>query len=240
MPAPDKADTTRPLHKAEIAAFEALAEVRLAERDLFSAQAQKAGNDAMISAINLRTKQREEAAEQANNSNNFVYVFDKQVDDNTVKSCITKLTEWSRLNPECEIEVQINSPGGSIFAGLALVDFIRSLQDKGHTVNTVALGVAASMGGVILQVGTTRIMGKNCILLLHQGSLGAIGDFAQVEDRVRLMSLFHERILDIFEERSKPINPKTTKAFIKRNWDRKDWWMTADDALKLGFVDEVR
>ena len=45
------------------------------------------------------------------------------------------------------------------------------------------------------------------------------------------MGLFHDRILGLFEERAKPINPKTTKAFIKRNWERRDWWLTAQTAL---------
>lgn len=232
--------SNRPLHESEITAFNALAENHLAERDLFAAQARKADSDAQQSAIALRTKLREEEAELAKDSNNFVYVFDKQVDDNSVKTCINQLTQWDRLNPDADIEIQINSGGGSIFAGLALFDFVRSLQRKGHVVNTMAFGVAASMAGVILQVGDRRIIGENCILLLHEGSMGAAGDFAQVEDRVNLMKLFHGRILEIFEARAKPMNAKTTKAYIKKNWERKDWWMTADEALKLGFVDEVR
>jgi ATP-dependent Clp protease protease subunit len=233
-------DQSRPLEPAEIAVLNAEAAKHDAERALFAAQARKADLDTESSRLSLDKKIREEQDELAKDTHHHVYVFDKDVSDESVKTCIRQLTTWTRQNENAVIELQINSPGGSIFAGLALVDFIRRLQSKGHTINTVAFGMAASMGGVLLQVGDTRTMGKNAILLIHQGSLGAIGSVGEVEDRMKLMDLFHERILDIFEERSRPVNPKTTKAFIKKNWDRKDWWLTADKALELGFVDEVR
>jgi ATP-dependent protease ClpP protease subunit len=104
----------------------------------------------------------------------------------------------------------------------------------------VTFGMAASMAGVLLQAADTRIMGANAFLLIHEGSLGAIGDFGDVEDRVELMGQMHDRILSLFETRAKPINPKTTKAFIRNRWKRKDWWITAEEAAKLGLVDEVR
>ena len=96
------------------------------------------------------------------------------------------------------------------------------------------------MAGVILQAADTRIIGENAILLIHEGSFGAVGSYGEVEDRVKLMNLLHGRILDIFEKRAKPLNSKTTKTFIKKNWSRQDWWMNATMALELGFVDEIR
>jgi ATP-dependent protease ClpP protease subunit len=95
--------------------------------------------------------------------------------------------------------------------------------------------MAASMAGVILQAGTTRTMGKNAFLLLHEGSMGASGDFGSVEDRVKFMKLLHEHILDLFAGRA-----TVTKAFIRKNWNRTDWWMSSDEALKHGFVDEIK
>ena len=102
------------------------------------------------------------------------------------------------------------------------------------------MGVVGGGGGVLLRAADTRVMGANCFMLIHEGSLGAVGDFGEVEDRVKLMEQMHERILALFEERAKPINPKTTKKFIRHRWQRKDWWFSGDEALKLGFVDEVR
>lgn len=234
-------ERARALEPAETNVLAAEAQKHEAERDLFLAQAQTARINAESSQLTLDKKKREEADELAKDTHHHIYVFDKDVTDASVKDCIRQLTQWARQSPEpCHIEIQVNSPGGSIFAGLALFDYVRTLQADGHVVNTAAYGVAASMGGVLLQVGNERIIGENAILLLHQGQLGAIGNFAEVEDRVKLMELFHDRILGIFEHRAKPLNPKTTRAFIKRNWDRKDWWMTAEEALRLGFVDTIR
>lgn len=240
-------ESNRPLEPSEVLVNQAEARRNDAEAALFQAQRQEAeakAEEARIKAnfgaIQLREAERKERKELAQNEHHHVYVFDREVNSATVKEAIKQLTTWDREDPECRIEFQINSPGGSIVDGLALVDFMRSLREKGHIVDTIALGWAASMGGVLLQVGTTRIMGANSVLLIHEGSMGAIGDFGQVEDRVELMKLFHERILALFEERARPINPKTTKAFIKRNWERKDWWISAENALKYGFIDEVR
>lgn len=168
------------------------------------------------------------------------YVFDAPVSDGSAQKLIRALSHWSRTDPECEMEIVINSPGGDVISGFAIIDFLHSLRDKGHMIRTHAIGMAASMAGVILQAGTVRSIGSNGILLIHQGSLGAVGNYGEVKDRVKLMEMLHERILTLFEDRAKPINPKTTKSYIKRNWERQDWWLSADDALRLGFVDEVR
>lgn len=204
------------------------------------AEAREASAKAAKAEIELEREQEKRRDELAANEHHRVYVFDSEVNDSSVKRCIDQLVTWHRQDPECEIEIQVNSPGGAIFAGFALIDFIRGLREQGHKITMVTYGMAASMGGVLLQAADVRVMGANAFLLIHEGSMGAIGDFGDVEDRVELMGQMHERILTLFEERARPINPKTTKTFIKNRWKRKDWWITADDAKKLGFVDEVR
>lgn len=214
--------------------------LRDAERKRVAAETRKAVAEAIIAEVERDVVVEERDAQLAQNSNHKVYVFDSEVSASSVKKCINQLTKWHRQDPGCPIEFQINSPGGSIFDGFVLIDFIRDLRDKGHEVTMVTYGMAASMAGVLLQSADKRVIGANAFLLLHEGSLGAIGDFGDVEDRVELMKLFHDRILNLFEERAKPINPKTTAKFIKGRWQRKDWWIPSEDALKLGLVDEVR
>lgn len=220
-----------------------LAEAKESEAaaSLAKAEARKETAMAKQEEILLRAKERVESDELAKDDRNHVYIFDQDVSGESVKECITRLTSWSRQHPKCDIEIQINSPGGDVIEGFALIDFLGDLRKKGeHKVDIVALGMAASMAGVILQAGDTRIMGKNAILLIHEASFGAIGSFGKVEDRVKMVEIMHKRILEIFSKRAQPLNAKTTVPFIKKNWSRKDWWMDADDALKLGFVDEVR
>lgn len=210
------------------------------EREKFKQEARKLAAEAEQQEVILRKSLRSERDELAKDTHHKVYVFDKPVAESSVKACVQQLTTWSRQDPECDIEIQINSPGGSIFDGFALIDAIRLLRDKGHKITMVALGMAASMAGVILQAADERVMGANALMLIHEGSLGAVGDFGEVEDRVALMKLMHERILELFEERAKPLNPKTTKRYIRQHWQRRDWWLTAEDCLKHGFVGAVR
>jgi ATP-dependent protease ClpP protease subunit len=91
------------------------------------------------------------------------------------------------------------------------------------------------MAGILLQAGDVRIMGKESWLLIHQVSFGASGSFGEVEDTTKWVDRIQDRVLDIFASRS-----KMSKAQIKRKWNRTDWWISSDEALKLGFVDETR
>lgn len=238
------AAATRPVKEVvsveERQKFTAEAEAAHEEALLHRQEARKEKAEAEQAEILLASKKRAEADELAKNQHNKVYVFDKDVNESSVKVCISQLQTWARQEPGCAIEIQINSPGGDIVEGFALIDFLDDLRAKGHTINIVALGMAASMAGVILQSGSTRIMGKNALLLIHEAAFGAAGSFGKVEDRVKLVKIMQNRILDIFADRAVEINPKTTKKFIERNWERKDWWMDAETAARLGFVDEVR
>lgn len=225
---------------ASIELAEARASAASAEADKFKAEKRNEIAKARTAEILLSREQDKRNVELAANDLHNVYIFDSDVSESSVKKCIAQLSTWSRQEPNCKIEIQITSPGGSIFDGFALIDFIRDLRGKGHEVTMLALGMAASMAGVLMQAADVRVMGANALMLIHEGSLGASGDFGNVEDRVKLMELMHQRILTLFEDRATPINPKTTKAFIKRRWNRTDWWIGADDCLKLGLVDEVR
>lgn len=219
--------------RAQAAAFAADEKSSLADARKTSAEAERA-------EIELRKALRNEAEELAGDKHNHTFLFDQEVTEASVKKCVQQLTQWERLATEpLTVELVINSPGGSIFDGLALVDYIDGVHQRGHTVNTIAYGMAASMAGVLLQVGKQRAMGRNAMLLIHEAQFGAIGSFGEIEDRVRLIETLHENLLDLFVARAQPINSKTTKAFIKRNWSRRDWWLTAQESARLGFCDVV-
>ena len=199
------------------------------------AEADKLLAEAGVASITLAKSERIEREELALDKHHHVYVFDKEVNEAHVKECIKQFTQWERLSPGCHVQLVINSPGGSVFDGFALVDYITGMLDRGCVVDTHALGMAASMGGVLLQAGVTRTMGKNAMLLIHEAQFGAQGSLGQIEDRVKLVKLMHERILTIFSSRS-----KMSKMQIKTKWARTDWWMSAGEALKYGFIDEIR
>lgn len=232
----------RPIHESEIERnlaearrFDAEAARFKAEAAEFKAKTLESSIRATNAQIALDREQHKRTKELSADEFHHTYLFDNEVNAASVKACISQLATWSRQDSKCDIEIQINSPGGEIFSGFALIDFVRDLRRSGHHVTTLAIGKAASMGGVILQAGDTRVMGANALMLIHEGSLGAVGDFGEVEDRIALMKLMHGRILDLFAERS-----KVSKRFIQTHWKRKDWWLTADECLKHGFIDEVR
>ena len=166
---------------------------------------------------------------------NHLYRFSKDVGSNSVQACMSKLTQWHRKDPKCEMEIVFSSPGGSIIDGFELFDFIQELRNKGHHMITGSLGMAASMAGILLQAGSTRWIGHQAWMMIHRAAFGAIGKTYEVEDEVKLVKRIEERCVDIFVSRSKLSHLK-----IKRNWDRKDWWIDADECLEMGLVDEVR
>lgn len=221
--------------QAEVTKFNAEAEAALADRDHKDALARKETALAIQEEIQQRSRERGERVLLAQDDYHHVYVFDDDVSDQSVKRCITYLSTWARQEPGCDIEIQINTPGGSIFAGLALVDYIRGLRTAGHRITAVAYGMAASMGAVILQAADVRVIGDNSFLLIHEGSLFASGDFGTVQDELAMMNKLHGKILDLFASRS-----RLTKEEIKANWSRRDWWLSSDEAIKDGLVDEVR
>lgn len=214
---------------------EAQTEKELAEKRFFDANARVALALAKQEEISLRIRERAEKEVLSRDEYNNVYVFDQDVDDESVKDCVQTLTGWVRKNKDAAIEIQINTNGGDIVSGFALVDFIRDIRRRGIDVTIVVYGQAASMGAVILQAADTRVMGENSLLLLHEGSMLAAGDWGRIEDNVKLFGLLQTRILSLLSGRS-----NMTAQQIKNKWKRTDWWITAGEALEHGFVDEVR
>jgi ATP-dependent Clp endopeptidase proteolytic subunit ClpP len=166
---------------------------------------------------------------------NHLFRFSGSVGEVSVRKCVSKLTEWHRLDPKCHMEIVFSSPGGSIIDGFELFDFIQDLRQSGHHITTGSLGMAASMAGILLQAGDHRWIGHQCWLMIHRAAFGVIGKTYEVEDEVKLVKRIEGRILDIFTKRS-----NLSKLKIKRNWDRKDWWIDADECVTYGLVDEIR
>ena len=216
--------------KMEAEAAKAIAEARYAEMETVLLK-----NDLSLSELKRAETNENEAKRLASDHHHRTYRLTATVGDATVKAAIEKLTIWHRIDPECPITFIINSPGGDIIAGFHLFDTLRWLSDEGHSITTIGLGMAASMGGVILQAGDLRIMGPRSSLLIHEAQFVAGGSMGDIEDTVEFVKSLQNRILDIFAARS-----TLTKTQIRSRWKRKDWWLTANESLKFGFVDEVR
>ena len=206
-----------------------------AETRKITADALAAEYYAGLRKLDLEKKEQDQRRRAASDNEHMLYRFNTVVDKSHVYECMYKLTQWSRRHPNCNIEIVFSSGGGSIVDGFILFDFIQELRARGHKVTTGSLGMAASMAGVLLQAGDYRWMGHQAWMMIHRAAFGAIGKTFEIEDEVAWIKRIEDRILDIFEKRS-----DLTRTKIKRNWDRKDWWISSDEALNLGLIDEIK
>ena len=220
---------------AEVKKTEAETTAALAEARKTEAEAEKAEIELEKARIDADKAKRGREKELAADEENYVYRFDGEVSKSSVQRCMSRLAEWSRLNPKCTIEIVFSSPGGEIVSGFELFDFIQVLRHRGHHMITGTLGMAASMAGILLQAGDERWMGHQSWVMIHRAAFGAWGKTFEIEDEVKFVKRIEERILDIFIVRS-----KLTKQKIKRNWERKDWWISAEECVEMGLVDVVK
>ena len=197
------------------------------------------------SEINMLAKERQHDVVMADDLYQRYYYFDQPVGEKSVQAALVRLGFWHRTMPGGDINIVLNSPGGDIVSGFALFDYIQELKRGGHKVTTHAIGHAASMAAVLLQSGSERTMGKEAMLLIHQGGFGARGSAGEMKDMQKYFDKLLGRIENIFltktEEAYKngTATKKLTKAYFEKNWERQDWWLSSDEALELGFVDKV-
>lgn len=154
------------------------------------------------------------------------------VDDNVANLIIAQLLFLQTSEPKKDIHLYINSPGGSVTAGLAIYDTMQFLTCD---VNTYCIGQAASMGAVLLCAGTKgkRFALPNANIMIHQLLGGAEGQASDVEIRVKYMLRLKQRLNSIISHHTgKPLTQ------VEKDCDR-DYFMTSDEAKEYGLVDEV-
>lgn len=240
----DTEETTRPMfvHKAEAAKLKAEADKTEAETRKLIAEALEAESKAAKVQLELDSLRHKRDKELAGDEYFHVYRFVGTVTETSVAACRQQLTVWERQSDQpLTVDLQINSPGGGIFEGFELVDHINGMHARGHVVNTHAFGMAASMGGVLLQTGKERRMGHSARLLIHEAQFRTGGKTGDVEDEIELVHQLQDTILDMYADRAKlsgATHPMSRSA-IKRKWRRKDWWINAQDCLRFGFIDTI-
>jgi ATP-dependent Clp protease protease subunit len=154
------------------------------------------------------------------------------VNDEVANSIIAQLLFLQMEDPKKDIHLYINSPGGSVTAGLAIYD---TMQFMTCDVNTYCIGMAASMGAVLLAAGTRgkRFALPNSDIMIHQVSGGAQGTASDVERTVEFMYKLKKRLTRILAEHT-----SKSEEQVKADSDR-DYYMSAQEAKDYGLVDEV-
>jgi ATP-dependent Clp protease protease subunit len=154
------------------------------------------------------------------------------IDDHVANLVVAQMLFLQMEDPKREINLYINSPGGSVTAGLAIYD---TMQFVTCDVATYCVGIAASMGAVLLTAGTKgkRYALPNSDVMLHQVSGGAQGPASDVERTVEYMFRLKKRLIGIIAHHT-----GKTEEQIQTDSDR-DYWITAQQAKEYGLVDEV-
>ena len=154
------------------------------------------------------------------------------VDDHVANLVVAQMLFLQMEDPKRDINLYINSPGGSVTAGLAIYD---TMQFVTCDVSTYCVGIAASMGAVLLAAGTKgkRFALPNSDIMIHQVSGGAQGTASDVERTVEWMFKMKRRLIHILAQHS-----GKTEEQVQIDSDR-DYWMSAEEAKVYGLVDEV-
>ncbi|MGH9553191.1 MAG: Clp protease ClpP, partial [Terriglobales bacterium] len=186
------------------------------------------------SVLDLETAVRNANREKALDFENGEFMFCDAVNWDTVKQSIQNLNQISRRFPGKPLTVTLNSPGGSVIAGLALYDHIRDLSSRGHQTTVKCRGMAASMGGILLQAGDVRVVGPEAMVLIHEVSSGALGKLSDMEDEVAFTRKLWEKLAAILASRS-----TMSADEIMEKAHKFDWWLSAQEAVDLGFADQI-
>lgn len=169
------------------------------------------------------------------NLENRKLIINQEVNADIVETAILPLLDWDNDDTGKPIEILLNSVGGSVFDGLVLCNVIESLKTK--TTITV-LGYAYSMAGIVLISGFSnpnvhRKCYKFSTALIHAGSTYLEGSTSSVKDKFK----FHEKMDEKIKEFILTHSKITTEEYEKL--ERYEWYMTSDDMLRFGLVDEV-
>lgn len=165
--------------------------------------------------------------------NDRIIFLGEQVDSHTANLVVAQLLYLAGEDPKRDIKLYINSPGGSVYDGLAIIDTMDYIQPD---VQTIGIGLQASMGAMLLSCGAKgkRFVLPNARIMIHQPSYGA-GQAKVTDQEIELREGLYlkQRLIDILAERT-----GKDKKTIERDMDR-DNWMSADEAKTYGIVDEV-
>ncbi|MBS4190346.1 ATP-dependent Clp endopeptidase proteolytic subunit ClpP [Bacillus sp. FJAT-49705] len=161
-----------------------------------------------------------------------IIMLGSAIDDNVANSIVAQLLFLEAESPEKDITLYINSPGGSITAGMAIYDTMQFIKAD---VSTVCTGMAASMGAFLLAAGAKgkRFVLPNSEVMIHQPLGGAQGQATEIEIAAKRILFLRDKLNTILSERTgQPLE------VIAKDTDR-DNFMTAEKAVEYGLVDKI-
>ncbi|MED3553271.1 ATP-dependent Clp endopeptidase proteolytic subunit ClpP [Cytobacillus praedii] len=161
-----------------------------------------------------------------------IIIIGEEINEQVANSVIAQLLFLEADNPDKDISIYINSPGGSTTAGFAIFDTMEYIKPD---VSTICMGMAASFGALLLIAGTKgkRFALPNSEIMIHQPLGGARGQATEIEISARRILKLRDHVNGIIADRTgQPVEK------IAKDSDR-DFYMTAEEALEYGIIDKI-
>jgi ATP-dependent Clp protease protease subunit len=156
----------------------------------------------------------------------------EDVNSHTANLVVAQLLFLAHEDPKKDIKLYINSPGGSVYDGLAIIDTMNFIEPD---VQTIGIGLQASMGAMLLSCGAKgkRFALPNSRIMIHQPSSGTEGKITDQEIALKEGIFLKKRLAEIFSK-----NTGKDLATVEKDMDR-DNWMSAEEAKEYGIIDEI-
>ncbi len=164
--------------------------------------------------------------------NDRIIMLSEEVNDTTASLIVAQLLYLEAQDPDKDIQFYINSPGGSVTAGMAIYDTMQYIKCD---VSTICIGLAASMGAFLLSAGTKgkRMALPNAEIMIHQPSAGTQGQITDMAIHLRRLEIIKKRMNSILAENTgKSVEEVTADC-------ERDNFMTAEEAVEYGLIDKV-
>ena len=164
--------------------------------------------------------------------NDRIVILSEEVNDTTASLIVAQLLYLEAQDPDKDIQFYINSPGGSVTAGMAIYDTMQYIKAD---VSTICVGMAASMGAFLLSSGTKckRIALPNAEIMIHQPSGGARGQATDIQIQAARIAKMKQKLYRILAENTgKPLD------VIERDCER-DYFMSAEESVEYGVIDKI-
>ena len=164
--------------------------------------------------------------------NDRIIFLSEEVNDTTASLVVAQLLYLEAQDPDKDIQFYINSPGGSVTAGMAIYDTMKYIKCD---VATICVGMAASMGAFLLSAGTKgkRMALPNAEIMIHQPSAGTQGQITDMAIHLKRLQVIKERMNRIMAENTGNSIEVVTEACERDNF------MSAEEALQFGLIDRV-
>ena len=164
--------------------------------------------------------------------NDRIIFLSEEVNDTTASLIVAQLLYLEAQDPDKDIQFYINSPGGSVTAGMAIYDTMKYIKCD---VATICVGMAASMGAFLLSAGTKgkRMALPNAEIMIHQPSAGTQGQITDMAIHLKRLQVIKERMNKIMAENTGRSIEEVTAACERDNF------MSAEEALAFGLIDKV-